>query len=373
MRKIKKVALITMSDVPNYGSMLQTYASQKVLEFLGCIVSVIDYKYPNDWQYRSGLVRNKSWKVFIYNLVKLIFIRKSVFEDFKYRYIHCTKRFDSYAKLLSEDWNRYGIICVGSDQVWNPNYTYGDKAFLLGFVPEYIYKFSLASSFSVNTIPQNYRKLYFEKLSRLNAISVRENNGADVVKNLGIEKRVKVILDPTLLLDRKEWNSIVSSNKVNKRKPYILLYTMTYAFDPRPRIYEVVRYFQKRTDYDVYVISGDECGEWDIKTTKIKNVSVIEFVSYFMDASLVVTSSFHGTAFAANFGIPLIAFVPENKGDDRQITLLKELDMEQCITFVDTHIEDINPYYDIDKEQKILATKRADSLSWISATLNNRR
>ncbi len=370
MQKIKKVALITMSDVPNYGSMLQTYASQKVLELLGCIVSVIDYKYPNDWQYNNGLVRNKSWKIFIYNLIKSVFIRKSVFEDFKYRYIHCTKRFDSHAKLLSEDWNKYDAICVGSDQVWNPNYTYGDNAFLLGFVPKNIYTFSFASSFSVDDIPLKYRELYVNLLSRFDAISVRENNGLKVIRNLGIKQNAKVILDPTLLLDKMKWLSVASLCSENK-KPYILLYAMTYAFEPRPYIYMVVQYFQKITGYDVLVLSGDKWNEWDMKVKMKNDVSVTDFVSCFMNASLVITSSFHGTAFAANFGIPFIAIVPENKGDDRQVTLLKELCIEQCMAVVNTPIENLNPYYDINKEQELLAEKRADSLSWISMVLDN--
>lgn len=41
-----KLSLITMQGVYNYGSALQTYASQKILTDLGCEVEIIDY-YPN--------------------------------------------------------------------------------------------------------------------------------------------------------------------------------------------------------------------------------------------------------------------------------------------------------------------------------------
>ena len=40
-----KLSLITMQGVYNYGSALQTYASQKILTDMGCEVEIVDY-YP---------------------------------------------------------------------------------------------------------------------------------------------------------------------------------------------------------------------------------------------------------------------------------------------------------------------------------------
>lgn len=51
---MKKVALMTIYQVPNFGSILQTYATQLLLTKLGYECKVINYKYPNEWHYRHG-------------------------------------------------------------------------------------------------------------------------------------------------------------------------------------------------------------------------------------------------------------------------------------------------------------------------------
>ena len=43
-----KIALMTIFQVPNYGSVLQAFATQTVLEKLGYECDVINYNYPND-------------------------------------------------------------------------------------------------------------------------------------------------------------------------------------------------------------------------------------------------------------------------------------------------------------------------------------
>jgi predicted NBD/HSP70 family sugar kinase len=61
------------------------------------------------------------------------------------------------------------------------------------------------------------------------------------------------------------------------------------------------------------------------------NSSIAEFIQLFNNASMVITTSFHGTAFALNFGVPLVSIVPDNGGDDRQITLLKNCGANGCL------------------------------------------
>ena len=43
-----KIGVITIFAVPNYGSVLQTYATQLVLENEGCECQIINYKHPNE-------------------------------------------------------------------------------------------------------------------------------------------------------------------------------------------------------------------------------------------------------------------------------------------------------------------------------------
>ena len=53
---------MTIFQVPNYGSVLQAFATQTVLEKLGYECDVINYNYPNDWHYRHGFIRPSALK-----------------------------------------------------------------------------------------------------------------------------------------------------------------------------------------------------------------------------------------------------------------------------------------------------------------------
>ena len=53
----KKVGIITMHRVPNFGSALQAYALQQKIDSLGYDAEIIDYYYPNEYHCeKQGLV-----------------------------------------------------------------------------------------------------------------------------------------------------------------------------------------------------------------------------------------------------------------------------------------------------------------------------
>ena len=146
---------------------------------------------------------------------------------------------------------------------------------------------------------------------------------------------------------------------------------LDYAFDPKPYIYDVLSYFTQETGYKVIALEGyDNLGtDKNFKMINKTDSSVNDFISLFANASLVITSSFHGTAFAVNFGKPLISLIPNDKGDDRQSTLLKSLNLEQCIVPIGSNIKNINPYYNVEHAQNLLEKERESSLQWIQTTI----
>lgn len=109
---------------------------------------------------------------------------------------------------------------------------------------------------------------------------------------------------------------------------YILLYMWCYAFEPRPKIFEALRYWQQKMGCKIVALEGySDCqceNALNLEIADATDSSITDFLHYFANASLVVTSSFHGTAFAVNYGIPLISVIPEG-GDDRQFSLLEKL------------------------------------------------
>lgn len=369
----KKVGLITIYHVPNYGSVLQTYATQVLLEKLGMECHVINYKYPNEWHYMQGTPK-QSLKSYIGHLfgINPRHRKANKLKQFKKEHFKFTSLYKNLDELRNADWSEYDMFAVGSDQVWKSQFTRSDSVFMLSFIPEEIYRISIASSFATKSIPEALRDKYKKYLSRFNAISVRERNGIDIIKDeLQLDSTPEIVLDPTLLLSKEEWLSVIPRSSFKKKKKYILLYMLTYAFEPRPYIFEVLKHIKSQEDYDIIALEGYTPANRanGIEMIDKTDSSIQEFIDLFANADIVVTSSFHGTAFAVNFGTPLISVVPEGNSDDRQSTLLKSMELNDCIANSRLPIECIKYRYDKEKAIQNLNNLRRQSIAWIKKSI----
>ena len=369
----RKAGLITIYHVPNYGSVLQTFATQRLLEKLGYECDIINYKYPNEYHHSLGRqkpsLKSKIGRIFGLSAHHR---KANKLECFKKRHFNFTKLYSHLNELRTADWESYDMFVVGSDQVWKSKFTLGDTAFLLSFVPDDKKRVSIASSFATSSVPEEYREIYKRELEKFSAISVRENNGVSIIKDeLKLNKEVQVVLDPTLLLSKEDWLSAVPRSTFKKKKKYILLYMLTYAFEPRPYIFEVLKQLQSQEDYDIIALEGYTPKERanGIEMINKADSSIPEFINLFANADVVVTSSFHGTAFAVNFGIPLISIVPDDKGDDRQSSFLKNVGLNGCIATTETPVDCINCFYDHKDVKRNLSELRNKSINWIKENL----
>lgn len=369
-----KIGLVTIFDVPNYGSVLQAFATKKVLELLGNDVSTINYTRKNKWwksksECSGGFsLKNLIHKCLITHYGRLV----HHLDKFRTAHLGFTGKFDSLEELKEADWNKYQMLVTGSDQVWNSNYLYGDSVYMLSFAPESIRKVAIAASFAQKVLSDDYVSKYQKYLSQYAALSVREQNGKDIIeKQLGLAKEVKVLLDPTLLLSASEWTRCFELSYSLPPK-YILLYMLDYAFEPKPFIYNVVRHFKRTLNCPVLALAGYKrpCKAAELKMQNVGDSTIEKFIDLFHHATLVVTSSFHGTAFAVNFGKPLVSVVPDG-GDDRQTSLLAQLGLMNCAVKVGSAIDGINPFYDVEQEQSRLEQLRKDSISWLKKNVNN--
>ena len=364
-----KIGLITIYQVPNYGSVLQTYASQKVLEQMGHECVIIRYNYRNDEFFKKqGLKRNKfkEWQ-----LNTIPWLKSAKLHRFRKENLNFSKQFETYQELVDFDWSSFDAFIVGSDQVWNTCFLFADPAFLLKFVADNKTKISLASSFAMKEMPLKYVRLFHDELNKFKAISVREDNGVSIITDcLKLDKNVKVALDPTLLLSKEQWLKLITRSSFKKKRPYILLYMWTYAFEPRPYIFRVIEHFKKKMNADVIVLEGHrELAGLNCRFVDANNSSIPKFIDLFANADLVITSSFHGTAFAINFGVPLISIVPNEIGDDRQSSLLKKLGADSSIVRIGTDINKINPNYSKTFVLDSLRKERIETMNWLHDSL----
>lgn len=382
---MKTVGIITTFRQPNWGSVLQAYALQKVVDSLGYKSVVIDYIYPNDWHYHHGCPKYK-----ISLVLKIKNLIKSVLAVLKLRKINPTKM-DLLNQFIRENMlctskvklrkdlaklQIFDIYLSGSDQIWNPNSMLGDMSYMFDFAPESSPKIAYSSSFSCASIPSSLESDYAKYLSRYRAISVRESNGVELAKKYSKLKNVQLVLDPTLLISKDGWHEL-SKESVNMELPprYILFYMLAYTYSPEDKMVELLNYFQIKSECPVVGLVPKPIsfnGEY-IHVTEKYDVGIHEFLWLFEHATMVVTSSFHGAAFSVNFGKPFIALEDgKSKADDRLSTLIQTLGLGKKLIDTNTIVDDgLSPCYDFEKEQKLLEIERRKSLLFLSKALEN--
>lgn len=368
-----KVALMTIFQVPNFGSVLQTFATQCLLEYLGYDCDIINYKYPNEWHFKNGFKKPTiidNLKRFLSNHLRIIGSTAYPTSRFIKSHLHLTRPFWNLKELEGYDWSNYHAIIAGSDQIWNPRFLKGDSAFMLSFTKRK--KISISSSFACSSIPESLHEKYKKYLSDFDAISVRENNGLKVLdEDLNLEINRNEILDPTLLIDSDQWSNLLDLDPGSSKEKYIVLYILDYSFQPRPYILDATKKMAEIIGCrNIITISSNDDIITDLNVKKINPKRVEDFVSLLKNSSGIVTSSFHGTAFAVNFGKPLISVIPSGN-DDRQRSLLRNLGIEHCAVTVNTPLNNINPQYDKLKMWEILNKQRQSNINWLKSVLTN--
>ncbi len=304
-----RIGILTFHRALNYGALLQTYALQETLKKLGCEPNIIDY--------RSKVMESRHHEARIsdchslQDLVRFIFYAKhrnrkhKKFRDYSAAnlvFSDVCVNCEQLNKLSSE----YDKFICGSDQVWNYKLTEFDRNYLLDFTQDTSKKNSYAASFGISNIPTTYRDDYKTLLNGFSHISVRENQGKEIIKGL-INREAELVLDPTLLMTKQEWGGIATDYQ--NKKEYILLYTLGSS----PTIKTFVEELSRKTGYSIVYISYSIIKKIDAIYEKC--VGPTEFLGLFKNARYVVTNSFHGTCFSLSFNKDFfLELLPESQG-----------------------------------------------------------
>lgn len=294
---MKKVGILTYHNTTNYGAILQAYALQKKLIESGNDCDIIDYRCEAIEKNYKIIKINQSKN--IKQLIKSILANsnkkclKEKFEKFKDENLKISK--DNYNREnINEVNDKYDEFVVGSDQVWNLNLCGGDTTYMLDFVKEDKKKNSYAASFGYNEVPKKYVDTTKRMLNTFKNICVREEQGKKIIQDL-IEKQADVTLDPTLLLNKKQWYSLIkNSDKNEKNEEFILLYIVS----PNKEIINFTKRLAKKEKCKIIFINNSIKNVFGMKN--IKTAGPEEFLKYIKDAKYVVTTSFHGVAFSIN-------------------------------------------------------------------------
>lgn len=300
-----KASVLTLHTVANYGTQLQALATQEKLQHYFDCVEFIDYR-RND-TYGLGLLRTFS-KGNILKCLAVIptFIRwKFVFGKFQKKYLNISSR-----KYLSEeDLQKFSddadVYFSGSDQVWNSGWNGGIiPAFYLSFISSEKPKYAFCSSFGRTKLDDKEVEDTKNFIKQFRYISVREESGRTIIKTQYGYNNCTRLVDPTLSLEADYWRSICKKSKRIKEK-YILIYNLnrSRSFD------KYAKEIAKRVGLPLYRF----CTRYDQIFRNGKSLVIPEiedFICLIDNAELVITDSFHATAFSMNLNTEVVCVYP---------------------------------------------------------------
>lgn len=365
---------LTTCYVNNFGACLQAYALQTTIEKMGFVCEIIPY------------TPQKSLKKYIYplrlaitlrNRIKALYddeykfdnLRSPGFQDFRRKYLKFGAGRYIKEKTLYSDPPLYDYYVTGSDQIWNP-LLYGNKnnrVYFLDFAPKDKKRIAYAPSIGVDRIPPTCEKEMGELIDAFSAVSVREVTGKSIVEKVS-HKPCRVVLDPTLLLNATEWSEVASKRIIDK--PYVFC----YLFGNGEYIGEFVNEVKMQLDMEVVVVPFT-AREYRSEYTILKKIGPADFLSLIKYAKLVVTDSFHATAFSINFNTPFYTLFRNTKSDannmnSRITNILGMLELENRLISDRSHFPDkIIAECDFRNANRKLAVHRKEDYAFLEDAL----
>jgi hypothetical protein len=285
-----KIGIITYHFPLNYGAVLQAYAFSHVLESLGHDVKIIDYQPMSHVKRYSW-----SWKRMGINGQNLRYLKLSKkFAKFRDAHLRTTRPYYTAEELKANPPEADAFIC-GSDQIWNQT-TFGENTpYFLDFAPPSAYRISYAASFGKSHIDEYYRPKLKKLLANINSISVREQSGCNIIKEL-CGRESTCVLDPTLLLNLNSYSKI--TDPLSYSGKYILVKGVQHT----PLLDKVVSLTSKTTGLPVIYIHSMSVKFWKYLNKTRVYPGPSGYLGFFKNAEYVITESFHGTTFALIFG-----------------------------------------------------------------------
>lgn len=356
---MKKVACITLSGNNNFGNKLQNYALQTKISQLG-------FKCETLWQ-NSIRAENILYTALIYlkyNILssKKISEREKKFVDFNKKYINYSQNIIEFYTSMKKINKKYDYFIVGSDQVWNCSMTHNYNLFFLENIDDNK-KISYAASFGTYDIGKQYASRVGKNIKHFKKISVREDAGRDIIKRIANRDDTEVLIDPTMLLESKEWNAIAQKPKQKEvPKKYILNYFLGELSLQRKNEIErvakennceIINILDKN---DPFYISGPS-----------------EFLYLEKNAFLICTDSFHSSVFAILFNRPFIIFDREQLGmknmNSRIETLITKFRLKNR-KYNGKNITKENIKHDYKETYEILEKEREKSTKFLKEALD---
>ena len=359
-----KIGILTYYGVHNHGAVLQANALRTYLTNKGHEVVFLTFERNYDF------IPKNNAKKYQGGLSSIPFYLKYVFEkgipNILYNY-NKTKVLNVYRRTnlpLGVRFDEFDgdLVIIGSDEVFSLEIGYNPCLYGIGVKASR--KISYAGCFGPTTVDEiEEKKLTAEirkGLSEFQAISVRDRNSQDVVKQL-TGRNATLVCDPVILYGYE--NEMMSF--VPKEKDYIVVYAYDRSMQNAKEI-AAIKDFAKRHNKKIYSVAYHH--NWCDKNIQ---ATPDELFGWIKNADCVITDTFHGSVLSIVCNTPMIVKLRGNQ--NKLAFLLEEYELTDRIIFDFEELEKIyNQTVNFDCVNEHLQERRKVSRDYINTVLGDR-
>lgn len=371
-----KVGIITYHSAYNFGSALQAYATQQMVNRIAGSSEIINYRLKEQNYYYKTLYRTKYGpKVLLKDLMMVPVCGKRIeraekFEDFIISHFTLTDEM-AEPEEVRNIWDKYDVIVSGSDQIFSKRsnelryneWKYMDPYLLEGYQGR---KISYASSVG-GAFEEDIQHI-IPSLESFNDLSFREESVAHKIGGL-LNKSYKVVLDPTFLLTKEEWMESFNLKKTNDEK-FILVYslrnpqTVAKLIKPLRRIARKMNCKVKMVTPFTYIPVVDSSFEIH------PEFGPIDFLTALYNAEYVITDSYHGTILSVNMNKSFYSLCGDNPHELRKLDILNRLELVNRVVYgADQLSEELFDDINYERVNAFVSDMRDESLAYLRFNL----
>lgn len=366
---MKKVSILTMQNIVNYGSQLQMYALYKTIEKGGYECKIINYdrggeKSPNGLTNYISLVKDL--------LRKLLFNGGISDKIEKFAEFRSLMQFTSTVtshELETGQLEIFDAYVCGSDQIWNPEFTGLDSNNYLSFAEEGA-RIAYAASAGTDELCAREKKIMAKLIKGIPYVSVREESICQWI-NDKLKHKADLVIDPTMLITASEWDSI--SRPINIPKTgYLVLYGLGGKVSSD--LNKLAKKIADEKDLQIINILPNANSIFKKNEKCIFNMGPREFLYVIRNSSFVVTNSYHGTIFSIIYNKPFYCTMKSygNRSiSTRFKTLLELFDLEKKEVLNDNAMIWNVSNVEYDKVNKEMSNRRDKCKEWLYNSLHD--
>lgn len=331
---MKKTGILTYYyETRNYGGMLQSYALPLFLKKNNILAEQICYVRTDEWMFSKEEYNNVRKESFLLRLKNKL-LRKRYIKDICPQFENRNRKFSEFEKCIphsdqvynlasiSQVNKKYDDFIVGSDQIWT--FRCFNPSFFGEFISEDKAIISYAASAGKSIFSDKEREYLQGALKKFKALSVRESDLIDAFSFLDIKEKIECVVDPTLLLEKEDWDEIVSDNLINEK--YLFCYFLGSDIRLRKLAHKYATVHRLKVVTIPFANESFNNVDFSFGDIRLYGVGPSEFVALIKNAECIFTDSFHATVFSLIYEKEFFAFDRvEHKGMGSRLYSLTEM------------------------------------------------